>query len=396
MLTTLTRSSKSIIRFAFVFILVTGTGGCLSSSLTADTNIKGSGFTVSPHSTLSKPFLSAYLYNPTVDEITLKYPFADEIQARQLEPTLVIQGNGLPDRAYSLVYRIMSQQEVLYEGNTEVTVRNGWFELEDKLKDKLPNAEGVSWELFADGASFIKGESPFSWSRFHGKVKYLSGLWRSTYIDLIPLNWRAPGLIKIPVADDGSFDARVPARVYAVVMVNGTGYNYDALERWAWDYDLTRDREDLFTIGRTELYSMHAFGIVGGGLPTIFVAFRPTSVSRVLQFDVDGGGLQEEERKKVMTAMKESQSPTVIGPELEAQDVKVWLNDKEQKVVQFNQIPEYDGEIWQVQYLLQIFPDEKPARGVWHEIKVEVRSKEKLDGEEIVDFGQGSVGFYRP
>jgi len=30
------------------------------------------------------------------------------------------------------------------------------------------------------------------------------------------------------------------------------------------------------------------------------------------------------------------------------------------------------------------------------EVKVEVRSQEKLDGEEIVDFDQGSVGFYRP
>lgn len=94
-----------------------------------------------------------------------------------------------------------------------------------------------------------------------------------------------------------------------------------------------------------------------------------------------------------MAAMKES--PTVIGPELEASDVTVWLNGKPEKIVQFNKVPEYDGNKWQVQYLLQIFPNPRPARGVWHEIKLHVRSKEALNGRDVVDFGEGSVGFYR-
>ena len=96
----------------------------------------------------------------------------------------------------------------------------------------------------------------------------------------------------------------------------------------------------------------------------------------------------------MQAAMRESS--TVIGPELEANDVSVWFDGREQKIVQFNMIPEYCGDFWQVQYLLQFYPDRYPARGVWHEVKVEVRSQEELHGREIVDFGQGSVGFYRP
>jgi hypothetical protein len=92
--------------------------------------------------------------------------------------------------------------------------------------------------------------------------------------------------------------------------------------------------------------------------------------------------------------MKES--PTVIGPELKAEDVRVWLDGKEERIVQFDMIPESCGKFWQVQYLLQFLPDHYPKRSVWHEIKVEVQSKEKLLGKEIIDFGQGSVGFYRP
>jgi hypothetical protein len=175
--------------------------------------------------------------------------------------------------------------------------------------------------------------------------------------------------------------------------VNGAGYKYDAMERWAWDYDLTRDRLDEFTIGRTEIYAMRAFDL-NAPLPTIFVMFRPTALSRVVRFDADGDGrLSDAETKAMMVALRDS--PTAIGPELAAADVRVWLNGNEEPIVRFDRIPEYDGDFWQVQYVLQIFPKVRPPRGVWHEIKVEVRSKEQVRGRDVIDFGQGSVGFQR-
>ena len=36
--------------------------------------------------------------------------------------------------------------------------------------------------------------------------------------------------------------------------------------------------------------------------------------------------------------------PADLGPELGAQEVRVWLNGKEERIVQFNKIPEHDGE----------------------------------------------------
>ena len=68
---------------------------------------------------------------------------------------------------------------------------------------------------------------------------------------------------------------------------------------------------------------------------------------------------------------------------------------KPDKIVRFDRIPEYDGEFWRVRYLLRIYPRPRPDRRVWHEIKIEARSKETHRGREVVDFGQGSVGFYR-
>ena len=90
------------------------------------------------------------------------------------------------------------------------------------------------------------------------------------------------------------------------------------------------------------------------------------------------------------------ESPTAIGPELTTDDVSVWYDGKRVSIVQFDRIPEFCGDGWQVQYLLQFSVDEKPPRGTWKEIKVEVESREQLHGREVIDFGQGSVGFCRP
>jgi len=350
-------------------------------------------FTASPFAGLHEPMIEALLYNPSVSEVTQTYPYKRQPDHLKLEPVLHISGRGLPEGAATLTYHIEAGEKLLIKGTAEVTVfKGGILEKELSLTEKYPEATRVSCELTAPDRPAVRGYAPLRWSRFRGQVRYLDGGWRCTYIELHPLGFVSRTTFYVPVMDDGRFDALLPSRVYSVVNVNGTGYSYDSMERWAWDYDLTHDRVDQFTIGRTELYGIHAFNIKGGPR-TVFVASRPTALSRVLRFDVDGDGLvSDEERKKMAAAMKES--PTVIGPELEAKDVMVWIDGRQQTIAQFNKVPEYDGDLWQVQYLLQFYPDQALQPFVWHEIKLEVRSKETLHGKEVIDFGQGSVGFY--
>jgi len=338
------------------------------------------------------PTVEALLYNPTVDALVLKYPYNKPVETETLKPELSLCGRGLPDGSFTLNYRIEAAGKVLAQGNTEVKVMFGWFEAGAELKEKYPQAEGVAWELASPGKASIKGYAPLSWSRFHGRVKYRDSHWDSTYINLVPTFWGAPSVMDIPVADDGTFDALVPARVYMVVNVSGTGYQYSSMERWAWDFDLTRDREEVFTIGRTELYGMRAFDIKGGGRK-VLVLFRPTALTRVLKFDANQDGvLCDSEKDALGPAMKAS--PTAIGPELKADQVKVWLDGKPLPIVQFNQIPEASSDgSWQVLYMLQVIPDSPFINIVRHEIRLEVESQEELRGKRILDFGEGSVGF---
>jgi len=352
-------------------------------------------YTVSRYTSFVEPVVTAYLWNPPVDEIEQRYPYKADVETEVLKPVLVLVGNGFKDGGYVLRYAIERGSSCLEEGEMEAEVTHAWFETRVEPSAKYPQAERVRWSLHDDAERVAEGYTPLLWSRFRGQVKYIDGRWRSTHIDMRPVTWGGISTnFTLPVADDGSFDALVPARVYGVLNVNGTGYGYDAFERWAWDYDLTRDREDEFTLGRVELYGMRAFD-TNGGPQTLFVIFRPTGLSRILRFDEDRDGfVKGHEKEKLDAAMKES--PTVIGTELTRDEVTIWYNGMEREIVQFDLIPEYCGSGWQVQYLAQITLDERPARGMWNEIKVEVRSKERLHGEEVVDFGQGSVGFCRP
>jgi hypothetical protein len=368
---------------------VMGAGAARPQAITPE---RPNSFTVSPLTGLREPVVEALLYNPPVDEYAWKPLDKPEATTEKLEPSLVLRGKGLPDGTWRLTYRIESGEKLLHAGAGEVSVAYGGFELVVALSRKYPEATRVSYALERENGAPVRGQAALLWSRFRGEVKYLDGRWRSTSAELHPEGFASKALFSVPIGEDGRFDALLPARVYSVINVNGAGYQRDALERWAWDYDLTRDREDVFTIGRTELYSIHAFNIVGGPR-TVFVAFRPTALSRLLRFDADGDGrLSDEERKPIMAAMK--LSPTVIGPELQAADVTVWVNGVRQEIAQFDRIPEYDGDYWQVQYLLQFLPQPRLPFGVWHEIKLEVRSKESLRGSEVVDFGQGSVGLW--
>jgi hypothetical protein len=113
----------------------------------------------------------------------------------------------------------------------------------------------------------------------------------------------------------------------------------------------------------------------------------------VLRFDADGNGLVEGgEREAMGDALKKSF--LAIGPELKAENIKVWIDGRPQTVLNLTAIPEYNGgDTYQVQYIFQVYPSER-LFGTSHEIKVEVQSEDELHGQKIRDWGQGSVGYY--
>jgi hypothetical protein len=181
-------------------------------------------FTASPLAGFREPVVEALLYNPPVDEYTWKRLHQPETITKKLEPSLVVSGKGLRDGTYRLTYRIERGEEVLHAGSGEVSVVYGGFELVAAPSRKCPEATQVSFVLEGEMQAAIRGRAGLRWSRFRGQVKYLDGRWRSTYAELHPEGFASKALFYVPIGEDGRFDALLPARVYAVVNVNGAGY----------------------------------------------------------------------------------------------------------------------------------------------------------------------------
>lgn len=338
--------------------------------------------------------VKAFLYNPKADSIILRYPYPRDVNQWATSPYLMIIATGAADGSYECEYAIERGSTVLKAGTFTVETKKGIILKEENLDKRYPEAEQVRWKLTTAGAAPVSGIAPLKWSRFRGKVRFLDSANASdAYIDMHTIGFNSPGEIMIPIGPDGSFDELVPARIYRVMNINSTGYSYNAMERWAWDYDLTGDREDDFVIGRMELYSIRAFDIIGGP-PTLFVTFRPSTLSRILAFDTDHDGLvKDKERDALGEALVKS--CTAIGPELTKDNVKIWIDGTPQTVEQLTLVPEFNGNgRYQVQYIAQVYPTGGRLFGKAFEIKIEVESDEVLNGVKIRDFGQGSTGFY--
>jgi len=166
------------------------------------------------------------------------------------------------------------------------------------------------------------------------------------------------------------------------------------MERWAWDFDLTADRTETFKVGRTELYGMKAFCLLAP-TSTVFVVFRASALTRILQHAPLQGARPKDDHTMGRIVEHLKLTPMAIAPELARENVKVWLDGVAYPVSDLSRVVETSGRgVHQTLYILQLIPPQRPARGVHHEVVVEVESRDVLNGELVTDFGQGSVGLY--
>ena len=164
------------------------------------------GSTVPRYTTLVDPVVSAYLWNPPVDQIEIRYPYKDDVDVELLEPALVITGDGHQDGNARLHYVLEADGRDLEQGETGVGIDNGWFETRITPSAKHPDATNLRWSLHTETGAATSGSAPLLWSRFHGVVRYRDGVWRSSHIDMRPIGWGGTATnFTVPVSDDGTF-----------------------------------------------------------------------------------------------------------------------------------------------------------------------------------------------
>ncbi len=337
--------------------------------------------------------VEAGLYRPSSAALVLNYPPAHMEKHVPLKPIFHLYGRGFPAGKAVLSYGLFAGNKKLHHGRWEFEADGSVFEHSIELDSSFPEADRVTWRYEGNG-DVKQGDAPLRWSRFHGRLEYTDGQRRPSYISLHPHSFGG-GEFLVPVGDDGQFDTRLPARSYAIVNVNGGGYAVDSMERWAWHFDISKDREETFRIGRTELYSMNVFRVIGGSGTTLFVSFRPSALTRILQHTVGPVAKAKDKASLALTGEHLKRDPMAIAPDLRKKDVKVWLDGEPQTVSDLNRLVETQFQGYnQTQYILQITSGKPLKRGFHHEVKVEVESSDVLNGKLITDFGQGSVGLF--
>jgi hypothetical protein len=334
--------------------------------------------------------VQAELYRPAEPVLTQVYPPANLDERTPLKPILHLYGKDLRTGKGRLEWQVRAGSRNLLHGAKDFTLKGTVLEQSIELADPCPGADQVAWTLVQDGRT-SQGVVPLRWSAFSGRVDFADGRPRPVYILLNPVSFQGTPFT-IPVHADGTFQAQVPARSYAVVNVNSAGYAIDTLERWAWDFDLTGDRAETFRVGRTELYGMKAFCLVGGS-DTVFVTFRPSALTRLLQHRADPKAGPRDAATMAVLGDHMKIDPMSLAPNLALAGVKVWLDGQAQTPADLARIRECGpGGADQSLYILQFRPSFPLTRGTRHEVKVEVESQDVLNGKLITDSGQGSAG----
>lgn len=334
--------------------------------------------------------VQADLYRPSEPVLVQVYPPANLDERTPLKPILHLYGKDLRAGKGRLEWQVRAGKRTLLHGVKDFTIKGTVLEDSQELGDPCPSADRVTWSLVQDGQT-RQGVAPLRWSTFSGRVDFADGRPRPVYILLNPVSFHGSPFT-IPVHADGTFRAQVPARSYAVANVNSAGYAIDTLERWAWDFDLTTDRTEAFRVGRTELYGMKAFCLLGGS-DTVFVTFRPSALTRLLQHRADPKAGPRDPATMAVLSAHMKLDPMSLAPNLSMAGVKIWLDGQPQTPADLARIRECgpDGGD-QSLYVLQFRPRTPVTRGVHHEVKVEVESQDVLNGSLVTDFGQGSAG----
>lgn len=135
--------------------------------------------------------------------------------------------------------------------------------------------------------------------------------------------------------EDGKYELHVRSGLY-MGLIGVQGYGTANLEYWAWNVPATADMEIDMRIDGLELYALNAF-IPQGAHPQIILYFRPMSLKRYQRLQQAGG-----------TALAS------IAPELDAEDIQVWVNDGPAKVLHVNRVMEATDQTPVRGYLISI------------------------------------------
>lgn len=281
------------------------------------------------------------------------------------KPCIIIKGYNFQNGRELM--KIVFEEQLISE--KEIIIKNQRFETKVELSDPLKNPKEFEIKIGNDFSQKI----PVELKRLYGKVTYFGGKPVSNPI-IVTTNISAVG------DKEGNFEIYLFEKVKNILIFE-KNYSKSTLECYLWDVDLKKDTKLDIKIDKLEVYRLHAWE----GEMSLYLHFIPMSVTRAAKISKEFAG----DEYKIASAPN-------IWPDLEKEDVKVFIDDKEFPILTFAEHADYlfqkDGEnINRQGYLLSV-PKENFKGKI---IKVQIQDTVRKNNKKIIEKGEGYYfGFY--
>lgn len=329
--------------------------------------------------------LLAYWYNVPKDSVHVKMMNATIHFFSTLELYGKVNSNSftLGVEAWQESIKVFDEQFVITDRKADKDCRlsftNGCFKLVYPVQvvDKKPDRITLT---IAEGDIKRSRDINCTYHNLSGRIYDFEGNPFRAFVSVRPDDFNFS--TSIWSDSSGYYNIELPERTYNDIAVANENYGIDVLEAWAWHTILDADTKMDYKIGSGEVYNLHAWPNNGGG-NTYFVFFRPMSLHTFSQKD-----------NVQATAVKGKTFNVSSGISLTPDDIKVFVNGKESRIVSLQTFYEtHDDENASEAYLLQIDRSGLKRTGK-QELLLEFLTREETQGKVIIHSGQGYYQFY--
>lgn len=307
-----------------------------------------------------KSNIKIYLNNNPKCETILESTVKNEVWQMKNTPYVMVIGENIKDGINKNI-KVIIDDKKFYEGT--INVNNSYFSLKVELDEPINNPNEV--EVLIEDKKYV---IPIELKRIYGTVKYYDGKPVSKpIIDITGKDIVAIG------NENGSFEIYICGKEQQIGVFE-KDYSKNTLESWLYNIDLKEDTLLDIRIDKMEVYRINMWE----GERSDYIHFVPMSLSRVKEAMNKGF-------KNEMNLLEHKN----IWPKLRQEDIRIYANNEEVKILTFQEVEDYLAEYKGRVYIRPSYLVSIPKGYKNKIIKIEVKSKFIINDKEVTERGEG-------
>lgn len=307
--------------------------------------------------------LKVFINNNPKFKTTIESIVKEEVWDIDNSPYIKVNGEGFEDGQKNI--EVYCDDKLLMEDI--VLVKKSTFNLKVDLKETFQSMTII--KIIIDREEY---NIPVQLKRLYGRVTYFDGTPVNNPIALTNND------IKVIGNEEGYYEICLAEKEEYIAIFN-EDYSKETLECWLYDVNLIDDMELDVRIDKFEIYRLQGWY----GEHSVNIHFVPMSLKKVL------------ENMKYIN--NKSSKNDDIWPQVSEEDIKVYIDNIEQKIVAFKEVEDFlyyedNGKTSRPAYLISVARETI----VSDIIKVVVSNKTLKDNKEIIEKGESYYfGFLR-